>query len=228
MDYIFYNYNTNVRCLSFLLSLCSGALLLLLVPSCSTAPKQPSTVAASVPNSSPGSPQTQSSGSLSPTNTPIHRRTAIPLERNQRSFFVRAVFNGKFSAKLLLDTGAAYLTIHEDMARALGVNLTLAEPVACILADSSQAQAHRSRLAQVQLGDAVLRNVPVLVMPTRPSASHDGLLGMSFLENFVVELNAEESLLWLSARNTTPVPSSFLVAATPTTSGRGCDIGWLP
>lgn len=100
-----------------------------------------------------------------------------------------------------MDTGAAYVTIHEDLARCLGLDLTQADSVACILADGSQAQAHRTILTHLRLGDALLRNVPVLVMPTRPNPSHDGLLGMSFLEHFLVELSAEESLLWLTTRS---------------------------
>lgn len=134
----------------------------------------------------------------------VARRIEVPLERSQRSFFVRATFNGKMPARLLVDTGAAYLTIHEEMARQLGLDLSVTEPVTCILADGSQSVSHRAYLTQVQLGEAVLRNVPVLVMPTRPNGTHDGLLGMSFLERFVVELNAESSVLSLTSRSPAP------------------------
>lgn len=131
-------------------------------------------------------------------------RSAVPLERNQRSFFVHAIFNGRLPARLLLDTGAAYVTIHEDMARSLGLDLLHAEPVNCVLADGSQAQAHRAYLHQVRLAGTVLHRVPVLVMPTPPTPTHDGLLGMSFLENFLVELDTAQPVLWLTPRVSGP------------------------
>lgn len=171
-----------------------AATLLLAFPACSST-RQASTPAASLSSPPFGSPAGATTLSILPASS---RRTAVPLERHQRSLFARAIFNGRLPAKLLVDTGAAYVTIHENLAQELGLDLSQAEAITCVLADGSHAQAHRANLSSVQLGNAILRNVPVLIMPTRPNPSHDGLLGMSFLEQFIVEFSAEDSRLWLT------------------------------
>lgn len=183
-----------------LLSLTRFLFLLLLAAAVSSCSFRQAHVAASQAGGNPAGPGAPALVGYQPGDT-VARRIEVPLERSQRSFFVHAIFNGKMPARLLLDTGAAYLTIHEEMARELGIDLAVTEPVTCILADGSQSVSHRAYLTQVALGEAVLRNVPVLVMPTRPNASHDGLLGMSFLERFVVELNSDACVLSLTSRS---------------------------
>jgi len=131
----------------------------------------------------------------------LPRETLVPLQRGHRSFFVESTINGHLPVRLLLDTGAAYVTIHEKLAHKLRLDLSQAEPVDCILADGSQSSAHRTRVDRVRLGDAVLHDVDVLIMPTPPSPSHDGLLGMSFLENYVFEIDAQAASLWLRSKS---------------------------
>ena len=57
------------------------------------------------------------------------------------------------------------------------------------LADGSQVEGHHVVLRSLAVGDAREENVDAVVIPRPPSPGVDGLLGMSFLGNFVVSLD---------------------------------------
>ncbi|WXL25224.1 TIGR02281 family clan AA aspartic protease [Ectopseudomonas mendocina] len=77
----------------------------------------------------------------------------------------------------LLDTGATQVAVPVDLAQRLGL-----EPGAQIVINTAngRANAHRTRLKQLQLGDIVLKDVPALIAPGMQG--DDVLLGMSALK----------------------------------------------
>ncbi|OKH20617.1 aspartyl protease [Hydrococcus rivularis NIES-593] len=124
-------------------------------------------------------PQTSASGTF---RVPIKRRDAgIPV--------IDVTFNGKQRFEMLLDTGASATTISPEMAKALGINIDREIPVATA---GGVVQAGIGRVASVQAGGMVIKDLDVLVSPHLPI----GLLGQNFfgghdvtIRDSVVELH---------------------------------------
>ena len=55
-------------------------------------------------------------------------------------------------------------------------------------------------LDEVHLGEVSVRNVKAIILDYENNQSSDGLLGMSFLENFVFQIDAEKNELILTKR----------------------------
>ena len=56
-------------------------------------------------------------------------------------------------------------------------------------------------LKSVKVGEAKLENVPAAVIEKKGTSEEDGLLGMSFLKNFLVRINTKENKLILEEFN---------------------------
>jgi aspartyl protease family protein len=124
-------------------------------------------------------PQISASGTF---RVPIKRRDAgIPV--------IDVTFNGKQRFEMLLDTGASATTISPEMAKALGVNIDREIPVATA---GGVIQAGIGRVASIQAGGMVIKDLDVVVSPHLPI----GLLGQDFfgdrdvtIRDSVVELH---------------------------------------
>lgn len=127
-------------------------------------------------------------------------KKTVKLEREGDSFYVKARLNRKHKARLLLDTGATSVQISSDLARRMKLNLTKADRVRCTLADGSSRYARSVRLKEVRVGGARVKKVAALILENDTTQDADGLLGMSFLNNFTFEIDTEKNLLILKCR----------------------------
>jgi aspartyl protease family protein len=108
-------------------------------------------------------PNTTPSGTF---RLPIKRRDAgIPV--------VDVTFNGKQRFEMFVDTGASATTISPEMAKALGIGIDKEIPVATA---GGVIQAGIGRVASVQAGGLVIKDVDVVISPHLPI----GLLGQNF------------------------------------------------
>jgi clan AA aspartic protease (TIGR02281 family) len=108
-------------------------------------------------------PHAASSGTF---RVPIKRRDGgIPV--------VEVTFNGRQKFEMLLDTGASATTISAEMAQALGMNIDKEVSVATA---GGVVQAGLGRVASVQAGGMVVKDIDVIVSPHLPI----GLLGQNF------------------------------------------------
>ena len=123
----------------------------------------------------------------------------VPLHREGNSLLVDVELNGELDTRLVLDTGATSVQIAPALARKLGLDLSGSERVQCTLADNRTVWARAITLDEVQVGRARVKDVSALVIETDPS-DDGGLLGMSFLENFVFQIDAENSQLILDRK----------------------------
>jgi predicted aspartyl protease len=120
---------------------------------------------------------------------------------------IEVTVNGTEKVNFLIDTGAAEVYIDPELAR----KVKAAEFGATIgiFAGGSQAQTMHGRIDSLELGDFVVRNVPVLILNTRSfsAVAHgkqvDGIIGTLMLARFLATLDYPAGKLIL--RRTTNV-----------------------
>jgi aspartyl protease family protein len=122
------------------------------------------------------------------------REYSLQTEKQGNSSVVNVSINGSLSVRLLLDTGASVVTISEPIAKKLSLNLAQAPQTFVFLADGKKVEAKSVTLKSIKLGDALVENIQAIVLPSPPSDHVDGLLGMNFLQNFVMNLDSTGKL----------------------------------
>jgi clan AA aspartic protease (TIGR02281 family) len=127
-------------------------------------------------------------------------KTAVPLVQEGKSYYVRVKLNDKAWGKFLVDTGASALQISGAMARKLKVRPERGRTIPVSLAGGAMVAGKIVILKKVQLGDATVENVKAIVLEGDTLGLRDGLLGMSFLENFVFQIDAKRGELILDRR----------------------------
>ena len=124
----------------------------------------------------------------------------VPLEQEGKSYYVRLKINGKVSGRFLLDTGASVVQISKSMAKRLGVTRKKSQAVPVTLAGGAVVAGRMVTLDSIQIGVVTARQVRAIILDYEQKQSSDGLLGMSFLENFVFQIDTEKSELSLKKR----------------------------
>jgi clan AA aspartic protease (TIGR02281 family) len=127
-------------------------------------------------------------------------RTVIPLVKEGNSFYVRVKLNDKLWGKFLVDTGASAMQISGAMEKKLKVKPERGRMIPVSLAGGAMVAGRLVILKKVQLGAASVENVRAIVLEGDNQGMRDGLLGMSFLENFVFQIDARRGELILRKR----------------------------
>ncbi len=127
-------------------------------------------------------------------------RSVIPLEKEGKSYFVRVTINDKVTARFLLDTGASALQISKSLARRLKLGRHSGQAVPVTLAGGATVAGRMVSLEEVRLGGMSARNVKAIILDYEKNQSTDGLLGMSFLENFIFQIDTRRQQLILEKR----------------------------
>ncbi len=125
------------------------------------------------------------------------RENHIPHETRFGHLFMEAEINGRGTAHLMFDTGASVVTLSDVAARRLGVKLTGQKKAELRMADGSVVEAETVMLDSVQVGDARVENVLAAILPARYTDDKDGLLGMTFLREFIIHYDASRGDLVL-------------------------------
>jgi len=110
---------------------------------------------------------------------------------------VNARINKTVMGKFILDTGASVVSFSKAFADRLGVDLSQVEPIEVTMANGSTVPAKPLTLRSVALADANVENVRAVVLDEPPSAGVDGLLGMSFLGKFYINIDTHANTLEL-------------------------------
>jgi len=125
----------------------------------------------------------------------------IPVTKIGRSLVVRAKLNGSRDARLILDTGAEITVLSHAVA--LDAGLLPSQTVATVTLNTAggSVRADVFRVGSVSLGEAEAKNVTTAVhdLPDAP-AGVDGLLGLTFLDQFLVTVDAQKGELYLKPR----------------------------
>lgn len=112
---------------------------------------------------------------------------------------VDAVLNNAVRANLIVDTGASVVMLSKEIADKLGLYFTHNDSAAMLvtLADGNKVKANPAILDSVKVGDVEVKNVRAAVLQNSKATQEDGLLGMSFLENFLMRIDAKSNKLIL-------------------------------
>ena len=146
-------------------------------------------------------PSEESSSSNSKMNLPVTRLNhlqeyKVPLiSTNSGNFIVDATINGKVKVKLMLDTGASLMSLSPEVCRKLGIKETSNLPAIQMQTANGISQNKLIALDKVKIGDAEVDLVEASI--GKKMLGIGGLLGMSFLSNFRMEINHTESELIL-------------------------------
>jgi len=146
-------------------------------------------------------PSEESSSSNSKMNLPVTRLNhlqeyKVPLiSTNSGNFIVDATINGKVKVKLMLDTGASLISLSPEVCRKLGIKETSNLPAIQMQTANGISRNKLIALDKVKIGDAEVDLVEASI--GKKMLGIGGLLGMSFLSNFRMEINHTESELIL-------------------------------
>jgi clan AA aspartic protease (TIGR02281 family) len=121
----------------------------------------------------------------------------IPVQRRGSAILVPARINGEPVGSLLLDTGATFSVLSRAVADRLGIRVGSIGTVRLVTANGA-IHAPLAILDEMDVGGAVARHVPAVIhdLPGMPPQIA-GLLGLSFLERFRVNLDITAGTLLL-------------------------------
>lgn len=133
----------------------------------------------------------------SASRSPLNRAIAIPVKVRASKVIVSVTFNDSVAANLLLDTGASRTMISTRIARDLRLHSTgsgIGYGVGGYVTVAS------ARVDSVKIGEAEMRNLPVMIHDFSPDPSYEGLLGFDFLSRFHMSLDLQKAMLVLTPR----------------------------
>lgn len=125
----------------------------------------------------------------------------IPVQRSGSLLVVQTQLNGSRAARLILDTGASHTILSHEIARDLGLLANAHVTSVTLKTAGGTVQAEMTQVGTLQVGEAEAKNVPVAIhnLPDAP-AGIDGLLGLTFLQQFLVTLDTQKGELHLKRR----------------------------
>jgi len=132
---------------------------------------------------------------LSIAPTPAPPGYEVPLRRDGNAMLVEALVGGAVRTRLILDTGAEFTVLSTAAARRLALNLGNAAIIP-LRSASGVFFAPMTKVRSITVGEAAVYDVEVIVHDATPGL--DGLLGMSFLDNFLVTISASNEKLILT------------------------------
>lgn len=113
-----------------------------------------------------------------------HPKLAVKLEHEDNCYIVPVKLNG-IPMKMMLDTGAANITIsiieYEFFKRQHLLSEKCVGEAECSIADGSTVQAYTTKIAEVNIGGEIVKDVECVVMPQSDAPL---LLGMNVLKKF--------------------------------------------
>ncbi len=127
--------------------------------------------------------------------------STIQLERVGGVWVTDVEINNLHQARLIVDTGASLTLISEDLAFDAGIQADLNSRSARIQGVSGSAEAKMGIVQKIQVGHAERGNVRVFIYTMPNSSGVDGLLGLSFFDGFVVQLDHAKGLLHLTSKS---------------------------
>lgn len=111
---------------------------------------------------------------------------------------VDALINDIALARLVVDTGASIVVISKEVADRLGISAEdTGEEIEIIMANGTSANARQVILKSIKIGEAEVKNVQAAILESNAVGGVDGLLGMSFLSNFIISVDTASNKLVL-------------------------------
>lgn len=127
--------------------------------------------------------------------------SVISLEHLGGVWVARVELNDFHEARLIVDTGATFTTISEDLAFDAGIRSDTPNSPIDLLTVGGRVQAELGVARRIRVGNAGRDDVQVVIhsIPNLPDGI-DGLLGLSFFDRFLVRLDHSNKQLHLSPK----------------------------
>ena len=127
---------------------------------------------------------------------PTPTAAGVPIIQQGGAIFVRGQVNGQAETLFLVDTGATYCILTKVAADHLGLASSPVLTMVKLTTASGTIEAPLITVDMIQIGGAEARSVEAVIhdIPGFPSAVA-GLLGLSFLNQFKVEIDREEGVM---------------------------------
>jgi len=123
----------------------------------------------------------------------------VPLFSSGNVYYVLARLNGlPRQFRFMIDTGATFSAVSNDVAKLLGILLPDNSAVLTLSTANGVIQAPLRKLKSVELDGAVVKDVDVVILESMNN--FDGLIGLSYLNHFDVDINQSEQKLMLVRR----------------------------
>ena len=123
----------------------------------------------------------------------------VPLKIENNNLFVNATINQSSTPyRFLIDTGATFTSLSSQTAESLGISPSSEQDLDMITVVTANGPVSASKLVldNVMVAEANVDDVEAIILDSLGSEI-DGLLGLSFLQQFRVEIVSDESLLIL-------------------------------
>ncbi|MBK8189103.1 MAG: TIGR02281 family clan AA aspartic protease [Vampirovibrionales bacterium] len=126
--------------------------------------------------------------------TSSRQSVLVPLQPHQNALMVEARLNDLVSANFIVDTGATYTSISQQLADALGDSVKPLGTVRITTANG-RIEARKVLIERISVNGVEAHNVEATVIDVRPGSSFSGLLGLSFIRQFRLTIDPQEGLL---------------------------------
>jgi clan AA aspartic protease (TIGR02281 family) len=103
---------------------------------------------------------------------------------------VRAVLGTSLESHFIVDTGASLVTVTPELVRILGIADRAGQEIETSLAAGFTARGHEIIIPKLSVSGQVAQNVQAIIVPSG-TVGTDGLLGRSFLKQFIVHIDDE-------------------------------------
>jgi len=127
-------------------------------------------------------------------------RHVVKLTKRGNGLTTSVLLNRKAREELIVDTGATNTVISSSLAKKIGIQPAKGKNVLCQVADGRTVNGKQVNIREVRVGGAKVYNVQAIVLDSGEIGNSPGLLGMSFLNNFVFKVDTEKETLVLQKR----------------------------
>jgi clan AA aspartic protease (TIGR02281 family) len=127
----------------------------------------------------------------------VASQVAVPLKNSKNALIVDAFINqdgSQADGVFIIDTGATYTSISRDMADKLGLDLSHCETV-FITTANGRIEVPKVTLQKLNVNGLEAYNVEATVIPLRKESTFSGLLGLSFIRQFVLTIDPQANQL---------------------------------
>jgi len=123
----------------------------------------------------------------------------VPLLSSGSVYYVLVKLNGlPRSFRFMLDTGASFTAVSNEVARFLGISISDNSAILALNTANGVIHAPLRKLQSLELQGAVVNNVDMVVLESIDN--FDGLIGLSYLNHFDIDINQSEQKLMLVRR----------------------------
>lgn len=124
---------------------------------------------------------------------------SVPIVRRGGAIFVRGRINEQVETLLLVDTGASLCVLTKATADRLGLTASPLASAMTVHSASGSFEAPQIQVDLIQIGTAEVRNAAAIIhdVPNLPPTV-GGIIGMSFLSQFKVEIDQQEEVMLLT------------------------------